>query len=259
MRRYACLAGVLVALVAGCASKQAAPPPVVKPPTPQETPAPKRAQIHADLAAGYYERGQMDVALQELSEAVNLDPSNPKIYNVYGLVYAVLAQDRDAELNFRRALEIAPNDSEIRHNWGWYLCSRGRARDSIAEFDLAVRNPLYRTPEVALTNAGKCAASVGENKRAEDYYRRALAVAPANVVAAYNLSLLVYKEARLVEARFAIRPIMQQNSPPPEALYLGMCIERKLGDVQAEASYASQLRNRYPDAAETKAIAGTCE
>jgi type IV pilus assembly protein PilF len=53
---------------------------------------------------------------------------------------------------------------------------------------------------------------------------------------------------------------MQQVAPPPEALFLGMCIERRLNDRPAELSYASQLRNRYPDSAETKAIAGgTCE
>ena len=44
-----------------------------------------------------------------------------------------------------------------------------------------------------------------------------------------------------------MRRVMQQPTPPPEALYLGMCIERKLGDRIAEASYVSQLRNRYPD------------
>jgi Tfp pilus assembly protein PilF len=39
-----------------------------------------------------------------------------------------------------------------------------------------------------------------------------------------------------------------------------MCVERKLGDRQAELSYVSQLRNRYPDAPETKAIpTETCE
>jgi Tfp pilus assembly protein PilF len=57
-----------------------------------------------------------------------------------------------------------------------------------------------------------------------------------------------------------MRPVMQQASPRPEALYLGMCIERKTGDRQAELSYSSQLRNRFPDSAESKAIAtGTCE
>jgi Tfp pilus assembly protein PilF len=53
---------------------------------------------------------------------------------------------------------------------------------------------------------------------------------------------------------------MQAQTPPPQALYLGMCIERKQGDRQAELSYSSQLRNRYPDSAEAKALpGGTCE
>ncbi len=57
-----------------------------------------------------------------------------------------------------------------------------------------------------------------------------------------------------------MRRVMAQPSPPPEALFLGMCIERKLGDRAAETSYASQLRNRFPESAETKAIAGgSCE
>ena len=30
---------------------------------------------------------------------------------------------------------------------------------------------------------------------------------------------------------------MQQAAPAPEALYLGMCIERKQGDREAERSY----------------------
>ena len=47
---------------------------------------------------------------------------------------------------------------------------------------------------------------------------------------------------------------MQTTTPPPEAIYLGVCIERKLGDRQAELSYTSQLRNRFPDSRETKAL-----
>jgi len=38
-----------------------------------------------------------------------------------------------------------------------------------------------------------------------------------------------------------------------------MCIERKVGDRQAELSYVSQLRNRYPDSPETRQIdSGDC-
>ena len=269
MRRSALFAIPLItalALVAGCEStpsKPAAPQVPTAPPAPpplQEAPPAYRAQLHAEIAAGFYERGQMEIALQELAEAVKLDASNARIYNVYGLVYAVLGQNAEAQQNFQKALSLAPNDSEIRQNWGWYLCTHGRAKESLAEFDLAVRNPLYRTPDVSLVNAGKCAIAIGEARRGEEYLRRALAVNPANVYAAYNLALLKYREAQLEEARALMRRVLQQPAPPPEALYLGMCIERKLGDRPAEMSYVSQLRNRYPDAAETKALAsGVCE
>jgi type IV pilus assembly protein PilF len=252
--------------LAGCestsSSKQPPPPPVPQVPTPppiQEAPAPYRAQLHAEIAAGFYERGQMDVALQELSQAVKLDPRNAKIYNVYGLVYATLGEDANAQRNFQTALELAPTDSEIRQNWGWFLCTHGKARESIVEFEQAIRNPLYKSPDVALTNAGKCSAEIGDNRKAEDYFKRALTINPNSTAAAYSLSLLTYRESRFEEARAMIRRVMQQQqqNPAADALYLGMCIERKLGDKASEASYMSQLRNRYPESPETKAMTTT--
>jgi len=53
-----------------------------------------------------------------------------------------------------------------------------------------------------------------------------------------------------------MRYVMAQNAPPADALYLGMCIERKLEDRQSEQSYVMQLRNRYPNSPEARAIAG---
>ena len=64
----------------------------------------------------------------------------------------------------------------------------------------------------------------------------------------------------LDDARSWMRPVMREASPRAEALYLGMCIERKQGDRQAEISYMTQLRNRYPDSPEAKALASqACE
>jgi type IV pilus assembly protein PilF len=265
--RSAALATALLATwLAGCASKSGDTPPAPPQPQPQpqirqqEATPQYRAQLHTELGAGYYERGQMDVAIDELTEAVKLDPTNAKAYNVFGLVYAVLGENQKAEQSFQRALQLAPQDSEVRQNWGWYLCTHGRARESIPEFEAAVRNPLYRTPEVALLNAARCSASYGDVRVAESYFRRTLQVAPNNPAAAYGLAQLAYKSGRYDDARAWMRPVMQQQSPPAEVLYLGLCIERKLGDRQSELSYASQLRNRFPDSTEAKSVAtGTCE
>ena len=250
--------------LAGCATKPAAPsqppPPDPTPVRQQEATPQQRAQIKTELAAGYYQRGQMDVALEELGNAKALDPTYPKIYDIYGLVYAMLGERAKAEENFRQGLALAPNDSEIRENWGAYLCATGREREALPEFEQVLKDPLYKTPEIALINAGKCSAVLGQNRSAEEYLRRALGVSPGNPVAAYNLALIAYREARIGEARAWLRPVMQQPSPPAEALYLGVCIERKNGDREAERSYESQLKNRWPDSAEAKALAsGTCQ
>jgi type IV pilus assembly protein PilF len=262
MRRLLALI-VAAALLAGCSSAEkkadAQPSPRTQAqrqsaPQPQQTPPAERARMHTDLAAGYYERGQMDVALDELNVAVTLDLNYAPAYNVYGLVYSVLGEDRKAEQNFERAMLLAPNDSDIHHNWGWYLCQHKREREALEQFEIAVSNPLYKTPEIALDNAGRCAITLGEIRVADSYFRRALLAQPGNALAGYGLALIAYKEARYTDARNWMRGVMQAANPQPETLYLGMCIERKLKDRQAELSYISQLRNRYPDASETKAI-----
>lgn len=260
-------AALALAALAGCESKGGAksPTPMMQPqelpPIRQQEATPRyKAELRTELAAGYFERGQYDVALEELGEAFRFDPTYARIHSVYGLVYTELGDDAKAEASFRRGLELAPTDSEIRQNWGWYLCTHGKPREAIAEFESAIANPLHRTPEIALINAGKCSVQAGDNAAADQYLRRALTLKRGHPVAAYNLALLSLRGGRAEESRALMRLVMQETNPPPEALYLGMCVERRLGDRQAEQSYVMQLRNRYPNSAEARAIeGGTCE
>jgi type IV pilus assembly protein PilF len=189
----------------------------------------------------------MDIALEELAESVKLYPNYAKTYNIYGLVYSVLGEDPKAEQSFRQALSLAPQDPEIRQNWGWYLCTHGRARESIPEFEAAFRNPLYKTPEVPLVNAGRCAASYGDIRAADGFYRQAVTLGrqQRRVRCSDLRRLRIAKRAARKRARWL--KSMRQAILPRFALYLGCASKRKLGDRQAGASYVAQLRNRYPD------------
>ncbi len=266
MRRIAPIlipAAVAALALVGCASNKTPAQPEVRIEQPQAQLAPqppatprRKAELHAELALGYYERGQMNVALEELKDAEGDDPTYANIYNVYGLVYTMLGETQKAESNFQRALSLAPNDSDIRHNWGAYLCAHGRAAESIPEFERAASDPLYKTPEVALTNAGKCSVLLGNTAQAEAYFRRALSLKPQDPNAAYNLALLKYRQGATDEARALMRVIMTQTNPPPQSLYLGMCIERRKADQQGVDSYVQQIRNRYPRSPEASALDG---
>lgn len=212
------------------------------------------ARIHTQLAAGYYEIGNMAVALEEVRDALRADPNYGPAYNVAGLVYAQLREDRLAEQNFQRALSINPGDSEALNNYGLFLCRRGQVEQGIKLFMSAVRNPFYATPERAYVNAGVCARGGGNAAGAEDYFQAALKMRPTQSQALYQLADIAYARGDLVTARGYLGRLAQAGVTTADVLWLGTRVERKLGDRNAEASYARQLRNRYPNSAEARAL-----
>lgn len=211
-----------------------------------------RARIHTELAAMYFQAGSYAVALDELQIALNADSSYYQAYSIRGLVRTALKENDKAESDFRRALDMAPNDPEVNNNYGWYLCETGKERQSIAYFLNALKSPLYETPDRAYTNAGSCALKAGDLDGAQNYLLKALQMSRDGAMQArYELSRVFYRRGILEESRIYLNDALKMMEPPSaEALWLGLRIERKLGNRVAEGSFASQLRSRYPSSAE---------
>ncbi|HWU82583.1 MAG TPA: type IV pilus biogenesis/stability protein PilW [Methylophilaceae bacterium] len=213
----------------------------------------ERARIHTELGAGYYAQNQLGIALEEFKEAVQIDPSYSLGHNGLGLVYAALREDAKADASFKKAIELAPNNSESRNNYGTFLCSRGRYDESITQFLEAVKNPLYVTPGVAYMNAGVCSLRKKDVANAEVYLQRALQVQPVLYQASYQLAQIEYDRGQPMRARQYLQTPLA-NDPTAEMLWLGIKVERLLGGRDAEASYALQLRKKYPNSEQTKAL-----
>ncbi|HZX30266.1 MAG TPA: type IV pilus biogenesis/stability protein PilW [Rhodocyclaceae bacterium] len=207
-----------------------------------------RAKIHTELGAMYFQDGNMAVALDELRTALESDSGYAPAYSVRGLVRTFLRETEAAEEDFRRALRLAPEDPEINNNYGWFLCQNGKERQSIAYFLNAIKNPLYATPDRAYTNAGGCALKAGDMEGAERYLQQAIRMSKdGGIPAQVELANLNYRRGTLDEARRLINEALKGMEPAtPEALWLALRIDRKLGNRQSESTYASQLRSRYP-------------
>lgn len=223
--------------------------------TGEETSDRARARIHTELAASYYDLGNMPVALEEVREALRADATYGPAHNVAGLVYGKLNEDRLAEDSFRRALAISPTDYNAHNNYGLFLCDRKREREAIDHFMAAVKNPLYSFPDRSYVNAGVCARRGGDVKSAEGYFQQALKLRPNQPQALYQMGDLAYARGDLLGARGYLNRVTQLVQANAEVLWLGLRVERQLGDRNAEASYALQLRNRFPDSAEARALA----
>jgi len=210
------------------------------------------ARVHTELAGLYYERAQMGVALGELDKALQADRNYAPAYNVRGLIHMALREDKEAEGDFQQSLRLDRSDSETHNNYGWFLCQRGKEKDSIAHFMAALKNPLYTTPERAYLNAGLCSKKAGNNKDAEEFFRHALTVQPGLPQALLGMAELSFANGDYVSAKKFFAGYSEKiDDLTAEQLWLAVRIERKVGDRNSEASYTIQLRKRYPDARET--------
>src|SRR6185295_9818599 len=213
-----------------------------------------RARVHTDLAAAYYERGSMAIALEELRVATASDANYAPAHSMLGLVYMELKENQLAEQSFERALRLSPNDPDINHNFGWFMCNTSREKESVKYFVQAIRNPLYSTPWRSYSAAGVCSLKGGNLKDAEEFFQRALKLEPDDGPSLIKLGEIRYKQNQIEEARRLVSRYNKLITPSAESLWLALRIERRSGERVAEQAYANQLRRRFPTSAEYRSL-----
>lgn len=210
----------------------------------------KRAKVRLELAVAYFEQGQTGVALDELKQALALDPVFPEAFNLRGLVYMRLNDNALAEDSFRRALALNPRDADAQHNYGWLLCQMGRHTDSERAFGQAMSSALYANRAKTLMAMGLCQMRAGRAGDAEKNLARAYELDPGNPVTTYNLTQLLYQRADYERAQFYIRRLNNSDLANAETLWLGVKVERRMQNLEAMDQLAGQLKRRYPQSRE---------
>ena len=124
----------LVLFLAGCAGKQPLVPPTnsgsgnassvsnASMASAAEADPRRRASIRLELAASYFQAGRIDVALEEVNQALAADPSSADGYGLRGPDLRCADQDWDqADESLRKAPwgRCVPSDGDLQHNYGW--------------------------------------------------------------------------------------------------------------------------------------------
>lgn len=210
----------------------------------------KRARIRMELAVGYFEQGQTNVALDELKQVIAADPTFPDAYNLRGLIYMRLNDMRQAEDSFKRAVTLNPRDGNVQHNYGWMLCQQSRYDESLRAFDVAMANPLYAGRAKTLMAQGVCEARAGRMEQAERSLARAYELDAGNPIVGFNLANLLFRRGDFTRAQFYIRRLNNSELANAETLWLGVKVERRLGDQVAMRQLGDQLKKRFPQSRE---------
>ena len=253
----AATASSLLVALAGCVSNpsqdsQAVASEVVTPSDEPETR--RRARIRLELASGYFAEGKTDVALDEVKQALAADPTFSDAYNMRGLIYMRLGDNRGAEASFRRALELNPRDADAAHNYGWLQCQTGRYSESFHSFQQAMANPVYPGKSKTLMALGICQARAGMKPEAEKSLTRSYELDPGNPVTGYNLAQLLYERGDYLHAQFYIRRLNNSELANAESLWLGIKVEQRMNDQVAMQQLGDQLRRRFPQSKQRQSL-----
>ena len=104
-------------------------------------------------------------------------------------------------------------------------------------------------------DSGTANISYGNPTEAASYFERALRIDPNSLQALLPYADLLYRRGQLQEAKVLVTRFNRLvPDGTPESLWLGVRIERKLGDRLAEGTLANQLRRRYAGSTEYQAL-----
>jgi len=216
-----------------------------------QTNADRLYNTRMELAQAYFGRNQPTDALDQVKQALQVKPDMAAAYGLRGLIYASLGDNDKAEESFRRAMQLAPHDADLMHNYGWTLCQQRRFDEADAQFKQALAEPSYRSAARTMLVEGICQARADKGQEAERTLSRAYELDPANPTIAVNLAEVLYRNKQYERARFYVRRVnTRQELASAQTLWLAAQIEHKLGQAEQVTALGAQLRDRFPESPE---------
>ncbi|HUQ09771.1 MAG TPA: type IV pilus biogenesis/stability protein PilW [Steroidobacteraceae bacterium] len=253
------LLAALVLLVAGCVTNEPG-----RKPLKQESSDVTASKYNIQLGTAYLQQGNYALAREKLERAVKQNPKDPDVHTSLGLLYDRTGDVKLADKHFREALRLAPDKPDLINNYAIYLCKNNRVDEGIEKFTAVAANKYYRTPEVALTNAGVCLRGVKRYDDAQQRFLGAIKARPNYSEATVQLAALCLERAKaspaeqqvaqLAEARRAIDVYLNAFRPNADVLFAGVSVARAAKDKLAEEKYSRALRLEFPDSAQARAL-----
>ena len=240
---------VSLGLLAGCVADEP-----TRKPLKQESSDVTAAKYNIQLGTAYLQQGNYPLAREKLERAVKQNAKDPDVHTSLGLLYDRTGEVKLADRHFREALRLAPDKPDLINNYAVYLCKNGRVDEGVEKFSAVAANKYYRTPEVALTNAGVCLRGAKRDDEAQQKFVGAIKARPNYSEPTVQLAALYMERSQYVEARKVVDTYLNAFRPNADVLYTAVSVARAAKDKLAEEKYSRTLRMEFPDSAQARAL-----
>lgn len=213
----------------------------------------KAVKAYVEAGMRYMQRNQMENAHRTLTRAYDIAPNDPAVNNALALFFSMEGDKAQTEKHYKRAISSDATFSQARNNYAAFLFKEERYKDAIAQLEKVTTDYRYERRFTAFENLGLCYLKVGETEKAEKAFNRALKLNPSMPVALLELAQIHFDKGDHVTAYGYLTSHEKLVRPSPRQLWLGIRLQRILGDQNRLASYELALRNMFPGSPEYQA------
>jgi type IV pilus assembly protein PilF len=215
----------------------------------------KASDINVQLGVGYYQQNNMEMAQEKLLKALRQNPDNSQAHYAFAVLQNRFKDKEKAEFHFRKAIELDSRNSEALNNFGAFLCNEGRVDEAEDMFMRAVDNPVYKTPEIAYTNAAVCLLKTDQPPmdRVRKYLTRALAIKNNYAPALINMAELSFNDHQYDMTRIYLERLRLMGKPTARSLWLEIRNELENNNKERADELAEILKSDFADSAEYQA------
>ncbi len=154
----------------------------------------EKADFHYNLAAGYFQSKNIDLAIRELVAALEIDEEHADSHYLYGFIQFGRKQYEEAAENFKRAMATRPRFYAARNHLGATYLELERWGDAIATLEPLLKEPTYTTQYLVYNNLGWAYLKMGDLRLADKNLKLAVFLNPKFCNGYRNLGVLAMEQ-----------------------------------------------------------------
>jgi Flp pilus assembly protein TadD len=193
-----------------------------------------------------------------LPEFVNIAPSGmerieapaTEFYKLFNIAIETMKKNRfdEAVPQWRKALELNPEDSKAHFNLGYSMFERGELEKAIEEY----RRACELDPEDAVVHANLALAlaQTGKLDEAVDHYAKALGLNPGNPMVEADLGVALFENGKAAEAIEHLKKAVEIDPENAEARSKLGSILAKTGQPKEAVAHLEKAVALSPDSVE---------
>lgn len=153
-----------------------------------------KADFHYNLAAGYFQSKNIDLAIRDLVSALEIDPEHADANYLYGFIQFGRKQYEEASESFKRALVTRPRYFAARNHLGATYLELERWADAVATLEPLLKEPTYTTQYLTYNNLGWAYLKMGDLRLADKNLKLSVFLNPKFCNGYRNLGLLALEQ-----------------------------------------------------------------